>query len=351
MAIAVKYSHIYRGEVVIGTLGELSGLNELKECKKLIGLGLAICDGTSSLPFCFRRVGYQEVTINGTDKKLYVSSESKLPRDLLRNSGYSIVRNPLSADKIVIPAIVKIRRFYCNLCVSGKDDSIYLINVTFSPGNHDNLQGRDIVKEVSDFVTKKIVDNVAYISCNGWGTNIGDNFVHFVPYCEEYENLVLDKLAPYNCVYDYSIETSAPMEINPENLTIWSKINEGKIFEKILLQTDYKKYPYTLATLIKENPMITYSLLSPSTRNFLQQAGVQMFYENEWYGNVTPDDWNMCQDWLMYRLGLDDKGGFINQDKVRDIRCNRALRKMFYVRPLKIKQTVNLRDIREKING
>ena len=301
---------------------------------------------------------YNRVTTNSLRSSLFISSSCKLPRDLVRNSGYKIVRDKDKADYVVIPAIKSPRtsqyEFNIGFIVNG---TLALISISRTDG-HEKFDDSDI-ESIKEVIEKRYEKNGYKVDEFIHNDNLVPFSVQFLQKCEEYEELFYTVAANSRPAISYVLDTSVQLvgsnTISVETLEIWSRMNERDILEKSIINSDWQKYPCTMAVFMKtEKPGWT---VNPGQqfRWLLKQIDYDEFQESNTFSNkiVTPEDWNMLQKWIMYRFGLSENGGFIPIDKSNhmlsmDFRYHNLVMSRLCIAPMMISEPESFKNLQAR---
>lgn len=260
--------------------------------------------------------GVNLVANSVNNEKLYVSSKSKISRDILRNSGYTIVMDPDKANHTIVPKLsIKVEVYKTRIAVI-EGSNIYFFNVNKS--NYDDLdeqQLQNIIDALKDYFKDKDIEIIH---------NDGKKFcVFFIPKIDEYEDMLLNRYPNRKYCIDTKVELKPEVNISVETLEIWSRMGDNKVLEKSILNSDWQKYPVTLCVFLSSLPS-WYINRFGQLSVVLESIDFQMYKDAKTLGDkiVEPEDWNMLQSWIMHKFGVDEKGGFTNTEKLNDISYN-----------------------------
>lgn len=274
--------------------------------------------------------------------KLYVCSEVKTPRDVYRNSGYQIVRDPDKADYIVLPFIDPDAEYlYVDFMTisENKDLTVYTLSV-----RHDNR----IDNDEQDFWMQKLTDyfsnrNVTF----GWNCIRKNCFVHFLPKCEHYVDIIEKKHPERKYVMDSTIPLNPTVTISPETLMLWEHYTDNNMLTKSIIASDWRKYPLTLVCFLDHCfPSLDEDSYGEGFKTVAKTIGYNSAYTLSMMMRdrfILPEDAAMLQSWLMAELGLSEQGGWIEPAKLKSLGSLRDfVKKMTYVSPIKITTPVSL---------
>ena len=254
---------------------------------------------------------YMSKQVKPNGQKLFVSSDSKMPRALLRGSDYKIVLNKDNADIIVLPYPREIVKRTFNMLMKNQN-GLYIVTAQKEWG----------CPPISDTIIERVKESVIDFA-GGPGQiwykpELKDHTVYFVRKCDEYQMVMDPNNWTYTFMYDINVQFTPTTETTPENLEFLFRCEDPVIFEKALVGSEWQKYPFTICNLLFIKNDFT-------SRNALQIVKDGIFWEDfnchsgyDSNRDISPEDWNMCQRWLMYHYGLDEqKGGFMNADRFR----------------------------------
>lgn len=242
-------------------------------------------------------------------KNLFVSKKSKVSRDVLRNT-YKIKLDPAAADYVVFPTLKDIYHYYAQ--IYGMDDKgvlwmSWLMNLPDYDPKIDYLyQGA-----VTEFCKTSGVkpedvhhdENFEYVE------------VPFIPVCEEYKEMLLDKHPDRIYIADSTVPFEPLNKITPQTLKIWSHIEEMNVLEKLIVGSDWQKYPTTLALFLKAEQEDFESECGQQGKLVLD--GIKYWDhlgpKYRQHRRIEPEDWNMLQSYIFYLMGLDGtKAAYVN---------------------------------------
>lgn len=284
----------------------------------------------------------------GIGKKLYVSKNSKMPRALLRGSDYKIVLDKDNADYIIIPHPGDFLSMQYNLLAVDDDKNLYKISITKNYGCPSITDS--IIQNVKEAVMLDVRRSDLKFH---YKSDLSNRTVFFVKKCEEYIDILNNNFTTRRC-YDISCPFTPTTEINPENLEFLLRCEDNAVFEKMVFGSNWQKYPYTICALLYLKP------------NYYGSHGLRLvedaIHYDEWENSrrgyhsnreVTAEDWNMYQRWMMFHLGLDEeKGGMIKQSRYNgdlgsDIK--NGLHSIVLVKPLFISEDMPNKLILEQL--
>lgn len=286
--------------------------------------------------------------------KLYISKKSKISRDLVRKA-YDITLSKEKADCVIIPDVPVFNKRYVNAIFDLNDGELALVYIVDSRKETDlNELGDSAIKLVlndSGFDRLTEVDKILFISR-------GPRYAYFIPNVEEYVEILSgdDSKRYYS---DALLPLKPDVTVSVETLDAWRRLmrNDFGLFEKSLLNSDARDYPFTVA-LFLFNESAGSRRLSDKPLEMLRQMGVladgacctRQANPSNWNTRqITVKDWDMAQKWLMYNFGVSENGGFIDKANVNayTVCCGNynLIRERTAVAPIRITHPMPLGDI------
>lgn len=287
--------------------------------------------------------------------KVFVSQKCTFPRDILRNSGYKITYSKDNANFIIIPNVKSVYRLDVPIVIFNRDTGdLCVVDVenrkpygnTHDFNNDDNKRITEALGKIDGF-TSGNVEVVKYVSFTL------PMRVEFIPYAEEYEELLSGKYvmgAPSKYVLESNVVTIPQTKIDPDALNIWHACPDANILEKMVMQSDYDKYPFTVYMAVESNG----KFYRPQSAAF-----TTIFNEIENRANhepISPEDFDMFQRWMMSKFGVSENGGVVSIDKFNAITSSFSsirefMPRRYVVKPAKIDNPMTMREIRQLVNN
>lgn len=267
---------------------------------------------------------------------VYVSPSSKISRDSLRRSGYKIVLDPKKAVTTIIPYMEESLKFnFDMLVVKGAD--VLLISYkrpyqTGVPISDDELKR---LKDYIETIWQAFDDNTLFKDTNGT--------LYLMPRNEMFESLAQGEAEDCNFVYDTNVKLQASIDITPETLLIWSSENNNDLLCKLILNSNWQEYPFTVRTFIFH---CSHSLQYYHTSSFeVLRKALQLNSDSPDF-IITPKDWNMLQDYIMLRLGVPKEGGSVAPSAYSELHYGykKIIGERVYVRPFRLKEDTRYQD-------
>lgn len=287
----------------------------------------------------------------GLNQKLFVSSSSKIPRDLIRNSGYKIVMDKYKADYVVVPKTDKIScsQYSFNIAFKLTDGDAYFVRVHRNDGVTTYYDSeRDIIIDTIKNEVKNVGKEIEDIF---YDSDLASFKVYFMPKCEEYREIYLDP-KKYDYVLDDTVELQGATDISIETLEIWRRMDSEQVFQKSVLNSNWKQYPCTLAVfLTSEKDDFCYKPTGQWAW-LLSQIHYSAFEHDITCAEMvtSPEDWNMLQKWIMHRLDVSDNGGYVRFEDFD--KCpydyKKLLSSRMYVRPVFVQDEATFKNLLAK---
>ena len=276
-------------------------------------------------------------------QKLYIVPGCKVPRDLYRNSGYSIVREQEKADWIVVPTLRDENTFYYYniICYDISTDSLYLYTIDKQEEAEDGV----LFEKIKEYLLKWNPDLVFYQD------NIiyNDAVVQLIPKQEVYKDILLETYPNRQYCSELSVSLDYPNVINPETLMLWERRDDADLLTKTIVASDWKDYPATLCVFLATEQPFLYMYGNDQFKFVLQQIGYKKHCSARRMieGRVIePKDWNMLQSYIMAKMNLDEKGGFVDFVDYNEVSDYQKLfRRKMAVAPIKIDTPMRFENI------
>ena len=277
---------------------------------------------------------------------LYVSSGSKIPRDLLRNSGYKITRDKDKADYVVIPEAETQSSYKGYICAL-RDGGCFEWYDLRDNHTSDNIRPTGLQL---DIIERRLKEQFSPIEVYKSVEGIKLTFTKDIT---EHEELFTGRAAKY--VLDTQVALVPSTTINPENLDIIARMPEFNAKMKILMSSDFQKYPYTMCKFFENTLALDYGYKYGDQVNWMMKAVHYDQYDGRgcYPQLVEPEDYNMLQDWIFYQLGVSGNAGLISPGKVGDLRTGyrESILRKTAVKKLKIDQPMSEESLKSLINN
>lgn len=283
------------------------------------------------------------------NNKLFISPDCKIPRDLVRNSGYKVVMNKDNADYVVVPTPkdTQCSSYSFNVAFTLKDnEDAYFIRVN----RHDGIE--TFTDEEIEIILERIKQEVA-----DYGYEVDEFFynndlskfkVYFVPKCEEYRD-IFERKYKYQYALDTNVELVGATNMSIETLEIWSHMDSEQVLQKSVMNSDWQKYPCTLAVFLREERNAYCYRPTGQWAWLLNQIHYNIFENDIEYADVitTPEDWNMLQKWVMHKLDVSDSGGYVRWKDYDNLPWSykKVITQRMYVKPVNITEEANFNNL------
>ena len=241
---------------------------------------------------------------------IFISPDCNVRRDIYRNSGYKITKDPSKADSIVFPALPKRLTVYKTPLVAYNpaNETMGIVSISIKENDLQNIPD-DV--EIFDLVKNEMKRLHGYTIFYSSQKYIGYNelSVAFLPKSDSLKDVLVGRkyIGKYLCESNVPFKNIA--QITPETLILWSKM-EPDLMMKSLSQSNWQEYPYTLNILLYEFFKYKNLKINDNARYILSEIR----YDGHEYTSsnpilsVTPKDWNMAQKFcMMYLSGQYDK--------------------------------------------
>lgn len=278
--------------------------------------------------------------------KVFLSSESKIPRDLVRNTGYQIVRDKNTASFVIMPEPEKPEPYKAFLFYKTYDNDFYIISLYDTSGGAITEVNSDLATECELGMRAKYGDGQMY----KYQVQHKCYFYRNVP--EHLE--ILGGVHPWNCMFDTELILTPSTDITPENLAMLAKLPSKEQALKLIMSSDFKKYPLTMCLFLKNDLSISYGYKYGDQVNWMMKCiEYNEFEEKDSFKKpVTPEDFKMLQDWILYKLNIKDSG-IVSTELVDELDSgyNDFLLSKTAVKRVDISQPISLDSIRTMIQN
>ena len=275
-------------------------------------LGLPAPPSPSYIPDLSKNTEIVQSRIKSSDYPfVYVSSDCRISRDALRNSGFHIVRSKERANIILLPKLITTHTYDFNICCLDDNGTVTLFLL-----DPDDIAGitPDMITKIMDYIKSR-----GYVNKDAPGNEfiydankLSMDSIYVVPKCADFEDLWQKHDNKTKFAFEHNVVLTPSVEITPELFDVWDKCRDMDILCCALMQCNWQKYPITLAYYLRKNKS-SISLYTNNAQTYiLEQIG---FYDLKRNGTidkiVKPEDWNMLQKCRMHQLGVSENGGFI----------------------------------------
>lgn len=298
---------------------------------------------------------------------LYLAPECKMSRDVLRNEGYKITYDKAKADYRVLPFIPRKVRMQQYQIIFVRKNQLFLVTVERQTGDFINDPNNEYNAK---WATATELETVLSYLENTYAVSREDMMyrtdqclkkmnIWFVKVCPDTEYYLTHVTRPNEkFCFDVDVPLNGTTQITPENLVLWSRMNDANLLEKALLNSDWRKYPATVCLFLAKigNLMKLTSKFSPAGKIMLEHINFNRMngYYNSSLGGqiIQARDWNMFQDFLMLYCGIQGSSGFANDESLfSDYNLGKYVRTRLAVGQYKISGPKSFDNILEAIKS
>ena len=278
---------------------------------------------------------------------LFISPDCKIPRALVRNSGYKITISKDKASFIVIPnSYDKEYVRECNLVI--RVTCNYFTTLYLCDFERSWAVDKVPLNETESQRLKEKIEQYFASEINSGGTvevyqqltkGLADFKVSLIPDCVEFEEMLLSKSAK-RYIFDKNVILTPTNFIDLDTLDIWSRMTEKDMIWKSIIGSDYRDYPFTLCYFLRDRH---YSLCRGCTEQFKRVLN-EIYYDEyssdkkSYPGTITPKDWNLLQKYMLKNEGLGENGGIIRNNNDSLLKNGVVYKPTYITEPLTIKQ-------------
>ena len=279
------------------------------------------------------------------NSKLYISPKSKVPRDLLRNSGYSITYSMDKAEYLVLPApkTDEKKRVVSAIVLNNSTGYVYLCDVENIFTTY-NVPADDILNIVAKHESLS-VDDLEIFTLGDTLPKIVVWYTNDVP---EFEKILRGEKLPAEYLFDNQIPIMPSNNLSVETLDLWKRLiqKDWNLFEKAAINSDAKEYPLTFATFLLVEGMSNY-YWSQQFKWFLTSMKINDYglYDEE---NISVKDMDMLSDWICHILSIDGKYGFVDEKSYVNLhwRYKKFVKSKIAASPVRIANPMKLKNIK-----
>lgn len=281
------------------------------------------------------------------NKTLFISPESKLSRDLVRNSGYTITYSKDKADYVVIPKPnSNAYQYYTNLLILDTiTNKLYVCSVNNLSYSHHYDK---------DYIIKKIIDRLDIDpgNMNSLEYESNDNVytsfsIWFFSAAEEHIELLMNPKKSSKYILDCNLPLTPANKLSVETLDLWRRlaVSDDNLFEKSILNSDAREYPFTMYNFLYFDNELRYKSKPNKIRWLMESMGIK----EDWpgYKQIEPKDLNLLQDYISYLLGVEGKSGYVSSQQYNNLpyQYQKLLMTRFAVAPVRINEPMSLLNI------
>ena len=273
---------------------------------------------------------------------LYINSECKLSRDIIRQTGYKITINKEKADYVVIPYKHDYTSYEFDI-LANKGDDVFLFQ-------SDKRSFRTMCTNKGDI--KKQLEDGGYTDVVFFDEVVGSE-CYFIPKFDVYEDIIANGANGVNYIYEKDLRVKPSIELSVETLNVWKNITDDNLKAKLLATSDCTKYPVTLIYFIHTYWWrYLYGISDAHVKRILDIIGYdenQSLANNMFYRRVVqPDDWNLLTKFILDKVGVSEEGGFITDNNILNLDDleKTVLRSRLCVAPFYIKEPMDTETIK-----
>lgn len=299
---AIKHDNLVYGEFFFGSSGDGS----IKGKRRISSLGtngrIALITNQDD-PFRVLKSKIVNSSFHPVKpfQKVYIAKECKFRRELFRNNGYTIVRKKEDADMIVVPQVrVTASRWY-NIAVHDEATNtleLYYTNNSDFRRTIDKEKDKETILEYFKTQDKKVLM-----------IDFQRRKANFVNRCEEYLFVAEVPDSLWSSNGRYITETAVPFKNQPvqislETLELWRFCTDSSVVSSAICNSNWQEYPQTIHEFLY-NDKHHLVVKDPTLREIIMCIEAKQ-------DTITPKDWDMLQQYALYRCGATENGGFIS---------------------------------------
>lgn len=260
----------------------------------------------------------EDTTVSPTDT-IFISSESKISRDLVRNSGYKITIKEENADKVIVPVMYPTEAIDPNIVIRAGEVIAFVYvrrRSDYCTDPFTEEEWESVLDAAKDMVFKfqqAQNDPTPYIGFN----EDHESFpVYFIRKVEQYKKL-LKNPAWDRYITDVGFPITTSSTFSMEFLEMLLRYKDENIFNKLLIASDFIKYPLTTNVLLRKRGTANLFITETLRDTVLRPIDFETYYyrsRKDWGRNrvISPEDWNLCQKFLMTHFNAPEEGGFVS---------------------------------------
>ena len=237
---------------------------------------------------------------------VFISPGCKVRRDIYRQSGYKIVRDPAKADSIIVPSLSSSIYSMSKHVVAFNGSRLLLVHINFKDSSITDDDKKKAVEACKDKLAERKYTTILF---DPWGKKIS---IDFVPKDEYIKNILQDKnYSVTNYLSENRVKFNSITKISPETLVLWSGMRDCGMVMQAICGSDWRDYPFTLNVFLHTFFQYGDKKINDNARYVLHEIK----YDSEEYtrlgqsvASVTVKDWNMCQRFVMMYLAGKTEG-------------------------------------------
>lgn len=256
--------------------------------------------------------------------KLFIDSDCVQNRDLFRNSGYSIVRDPARADFFVLPDLPQKYLVYNGHAVLHDtfEDKLYILDVD----HYQDIPRANIAIEL-DSLKNSFEHPVEVLYYNPEKKAK----VTFIPKLQGYVDYLYKKYPNLFYTQESQVDIEPSVNISIETLDIWRNCKYPAMLAKAISQSNYKEYPFTTYAFLATYQRHIFDNLSSDLKYVMRSIGAGRFDYSPKLDVVLsnyvikPKDWNMFQDYIFHVMNVDEDAGLVDEKSLNMIESLKSL--------------------------
>lgn len=361
MWYALHPDEVRRARISISPYGTIS-TEFFDNLPRTTGKTIYVSDNQDSFDGQIAKLTVAMPSSNLFGAKLFLSKQCTTSRELIRQSGYKIVRDKENAHYVVLPSIFKKAdtwNYNVAMFQEGADNSIlWLCSVRkLSNPREYNANTPEEGQRILDALKKAFRNDEVLTFYHS--TLLNEQVATISKKCPDMEEFFTrgDTTGPLYIIED-NLPLKALSNFSVENMKLWAKEGDIRILDKIICGSDWQEYPFTTALFLKSTrPYLLRSQLSAQFCSILDEIEydslqLKNYSISSWKYNkpISPKDWALAQEYLLDNIGVKDKG---YTDKFPDwysalIRSKRVVASTSIPEPMLYKDLLKMIDIYSK---
>lgn len=266
---------------------------------------------------------------------VWVHPKTRLSRDLIRKSGYTITRDKDKAEYLIIPE-PDYNQFsditYNIACLDG--DTPYFFSIT-------DDYNREVPEEKFEMAKDRI---------KGWLSNenvvfLCDNMelkkACFFPAEDIYKQLIeheCDEVNGKTCIFDTKLKLMPNVDISVETLDVWARLDDINMLSRFVCASDWKEYPLTIKLFLEDNHYGIRYQTNNNIRMICKELGIGERVKPDMV--VTAKDYNMLMAYAYHLMGKPAGAVYVTENDWEYVpgSIRKLLKKRVAVAPVQIEQ-------------
>ena len=345
----IEYDHLYFGSLSFDSHGFVrESISEIRN-RPAINKMACFCENPNASYPHYVIESKSSYYIN-YGEKVWMSPKCRIPRDIVRNSGYKFVRDIDNANVVIVPETTDGYAVYKGNLLAWNNDtqSLYIYTVSRNEGIRDKETLIDAELDL-DKIKNRLERHKQTLLTENFSKTIS---VELLPKCEEWKAILTDRCSK-RFITELRVPLTYPVQISVDTLMLWKRATDMDLLAKAICASDWKDYPACVLYVLCDHAYIS-DHGGQQMKLILDQLHWERYSDAEdilEHEVIQPKDWNMLQDFIMAELGLGPEGGFVSEQKYKDISIdyNNIVRSRIAVKPLKITEPVLFENLTELI--